>query len=177
MAYAYKIHDQQGVYFVTCTVMQWADVFSRKEYADIVIDSLRYCQANKGLQILGWVIMTNHLHMIVACKEGFALSDALRDFKKYTATQIVSAIEDNKQESRRNWLLWLLKRDNSISFWQPDNHAKEINSSKFFKQKLDYIHSNPVRAKIVDREEAYIYSSARDYYGSSKGLIELTYYS
>jgi putative transposase len=175
MAYAYRIHDQQGVYFVTCTVTQWVDVFSRKEYADIVVDSLRYCQANKGLQILGWVIMTNHMHMIVACKEGFELSDVLRDFKKYTATQIVSAIENNKHESRSSWLLWLLKKDGNIAFWQPDNHAKEIHSSEFFKQKLEYIHSNPVRSKIVDREETYIYSSTRDYYGS-KGLIELTYY-
>lgn len=176
MSYAYRIHNQQGVYFITCTVIQWIDVFSRKEYADIVVDSLKYCQQHKGLQILGWVIMTNHIHLILSCSDGHALSDILRDFKKYTATQIVIAIENNKQESRSHWLLWLLRNDGNITFWQRDNHAMEICTSDFFKQKLDYIHANPVRAMIVDREEAYIYSSARDYFGSGKGLIELSYY-
>ena len=93
--------------------------------------TLKYCQANKGLEIFGWVIMSNHIHLIVSCKEGHNLSDTLRDFKKYTATQIVKAIEGNPQESRKRWLLWLLKKDDNISFWQPGNHAEEITHLHF----------------------------------------------
>ncbi len=173
MGYAYKIHNQQGVYFITCTVVQWIDVFTRRKYADIVIDSLRYCQQNKGLRIFGWVIMSNHLHMIVSCDEETNLSDVLRDFKKYTSTQVVDAIEKNTQESRRSWLLWLLKKDGNIQFWQPDNHAKEIVSLEFFNSKLGYIHDNPVRAGIVEKQEEYLYSSARDYYGKD-GLLKIS---
>src|SRR5687768_11321498 len=117
MAYAYRIHDQQAVYFLTCTVEQWVDVFTRKDYADIVVESLRYCQQHKGLQIFGWVLMSNHLHIIASTRDGFNLSDTLRDFKKYTATQVVKAIEANNRESRKNWLLWLFKKDSSITFW------------------------------------------------------------
>ncbi|MCB0696035.1 MAG: transposase [Chitinophagaceae bacterium] len=176
MGYAYRIYDQQGVYFITCTVVQWVDVFTRNEYADIIVDSLKYCRKNKGLEIFAWVIMSNHIHLIISCTGRNKLSDILRDFKKYTATQVVQAIENNQQESRKSWLLWLLKQDDKITFWQKDNHAEEITTSNFFKVKRDYIHRNPVAANIVEKEEEYIYSSARTIYGG-KGLIELTDYN
>ena len=104
------------------------------------------------------------------------ISDTLRDFKKYTSKQIVNAIENNPKESRKSWLRWLLKDKEEINFWQPGNHPEEIRSLDFFNQKLHYIHMNPVRAGIVDKEEEYLYSSARDYYNNynKKGLLELT---
>ena len=161
------------MYFITCTIVQWIDIFTRSAYADMVVSSLKYCLQHKGLQIYGWVIMSNHIHLIVSCKEGFNLSDTLRDFKKYTAAQIVQAIENNPGESRRSWLVWLLKQNNEITFWQPDNHPEEIKTRDFFNQKLQYIHLNPVRARVLDKEEEYIYSSARDFYGT-KGLLDIT---
>jgi REP element-mobilizing transposase RayT len=173
MGFAYKITEQQSVYFITSTVSQWIDVFTRAEYKDIIIKSLKHCQENKGLCIYGWVIMTNHIHLICSCKEGFQLSDTLRDFKKFTSTAIVTAIENNPGESRKNWMIWLLKQKENISFWRPGNHPEEITTREFFAQKLDYIHNNPVRAGWVDKSEDYTYSSARDFYGT-KGLIELT---
>ena len=110
MGFAYKIADQQAVHFITCTVVQWIDVFTRTEYKDIVVGSLKHCQQNKGLSIYGWVIMSNHLHLICSGKQGFELSDTLRDFKKFTSTKIVNAIEDNPRESRKSWLMWRLKQ-------------------------------------------------------------------
>lgn len=175
MGFAYKITDQQGLHFVTLTVVQWIDVFTRSAYADILLDSIRFCQKNKGLCVYGWVIMSNHMHMICAATEGFELSDILRDMKKFTATAIVDAIDGNKTESRRNWLMWLLKQNGNIQFWQEGNHPEEVRSADFFRQKLNYIHQNPVRAGIVEKEEEYRYSSARDFYGR-KGLLPLSYY-
>ena len=83
MGHAYKIYDQEIVHYVTCTVHQWVDVFTRKDYVDILLGSIRHCQEHKGLEVYAWVLMTNHLHMIVASKTG-KLSDTMRDFKKYT---------------------------------------------------------------------------------------------
>jgi REP element-mobilizing transposase RayT len=120
--------------------------------------------------------MSNHLHMIAPCSEGRELSDTLRDFKKYTASKVVEAIENNKHGSRRDGLLWLLKKDGDITFWQPGNHPELIHSRQFFQQKLKYIHENPVRTGLWDCEEAYIYRSARDFY-ELKGLIELSYFN
>jgi putative transposase len=175
MGFGYKITNQNGLQFVTATVVQWIDVFTRSAYKDMVLDSLRYCQQEKGLCIYGWVIMSNHLHMICSCRDGFELSNALRDFKKFTSGTIVDAIENSKIESRRNWLLWLLKQDGEKQFWQPGNHPEEIYSADFFRQKLNYIHQNPVRAGIVDKEEEYRYSSACDFY-NRKGLLDLSYF-
>lgn len=175
MGYAYKIHDQQGTYFITCTVHQWVDVFTRSCYSDIIVESLQYCRQNKGLEIMCWVIMSNHMHLIVSCKEPNRLSDIIRDFKKYTAAQVVRAIEENTWESRRSWLLWIFKSNDAITFWQPDNHAKEITTKVFFLEKLHYIHENPVRAGLVAKAEHWEYSSAGDFQGM-KGKLRLTDY-
>jgi putative transposase len=179
MGYAYKISDKGGVYFITCTVVNWVDVFTRKQYADIMTDSLNYCVYNKGLIIYGYVIMSNHLHLLVQAPEN--LSDVLRDFKKFTSQSIIRAIEDNKTESRRNWMLWLFKvagSDNSnnikYQFWKPDNQPELCYELKFMWQKLNYIHNNPVAAGVVYKAEDYVYSSAADYFnGKQVGKVKV----
>ena len=77
------------LYFITLTVVEWVDVFTRKEYKDFLIDNLRHCQENKGLQIYAYVIMTNHIHMIARSEEGKKLSDIIRDFKTYTSKSFI----------------------------------------------------------------------------------------
>lgn len=181
MAFGYRIKDQQGTYFVTFTVEQWVDVFTRKEYVEIVINSLIFCQTEKGLLIYAWVIMTNHLHMIISCKEGSKLSDIIRDFKKFMSRKIVSAIGSFSKESRKCWLQFLLIQKttagtNEIAFWQDGNHAEEIYDLKFFCQKRDYIHFNPVKSGYVSNPEHWCWSSARNSHGG-KGQIELSYWN
>ena len=171
MGLTYTIKNQEGQYFITCTVNQWIDVFTRDLYREIVLDSIRYCQQNKGLEVYAWVLMSNHIHMIVGSNEN-KLSDIIRDFKKFTATKIVEAILNNTHESRKRWLLWLLVKEQEISFWQKGYHGEEIYSIAFFETKLNYIHQNPVRAGLVEREEEYVYSSCGDYYGLRKGKLD-----
>ena len=103
MGYAYKIADGGAVYFITCTVNKWVDIFTGKIYTDIVVDSLNFCVENKGLIIYGYVIMSNHVHLLIQAKEE-NLSDILRDFKKFTSQPIIRTLEENKNESRRNCL-------------------------------------------------------------------------
>ena len=173
MAHTYRIYDQHGQYFITCTVHQWVDVFTRKDYVEILLNSIRYCQKNKGLMVYAWVVMTNHIHMIISSDKE-KLSDIIRDFKKYTATKIVESIRVNERESRKNLLLWLLRKDDKVVFWQDGYHGEEIVTPQFYESKLNYIHLNPVRAGIVEKEEEYVYSSCADHYGTRKGLLELT---
>src|SRR4051794_34045217 len=66
MADVCRVKDQFAACFITLTVIDWGDVFTRKEYKEILIDSLKYCIANKGLQVYEFVIMSNHLHSIVS---------------------------------------------------------------------------------------------------------------
>ena len=93
------------VYFVTITVVDWIDVFTRPRYKRIVVDSLLYCQQHKGLEIYAWVLMTNHLHAIVSAGEKFPLGDIIRDFKKFTSKRILNELQTDLQESRRDWML------------------------------------------------------------------------
>ncbi|MFN3760914.1 MAG: REP-associated tyrosine transposase [Algoriphagus aquaeductus] len=172
MAYHYSIKDQGAVHFVTFTVRRWVDVFTRSAYCDILIESLKYCQDRKGLEIFAWVIMSNHAHLILRAKDE-NLSDNLRDLKKFTSKKIFNAICENPKESRKQWLKMLLSYEDKIWFWEEGYHGEEIFTQEFFDQKVNYIHSNPVRANIVEKEEEYLYSSAADFYGVRKGYLDL----
>jgi putative transposase len=172
MAHKYIISDQKSVHFVTFTVHQFVDVFTRELYINILLDSIKHCQKTKGLRVYGWVIMSNHAHFIFDSID-LPLSDIIRDMKKFTSKKIVEAIENNDLESRKRWLLWLLKKDGNIWFWEEGYHGEEIWTKEFFNIKLNYIHNNPVKAGIVEKEEEYIWSSACDYFGNRKGKLEL----
>ena len=174
--------ESNSIYFLTLTVVDWVDTFTREEYRQIIIDSLKYCQKEKGLEIYCWCLMSNHLHLIAAGKENgqFTLSDILRDFKKFTSKAIVQMIKDIP-ESRRKWLLDRFefagrynKKIEFYKFWQDGNEAKEVYSAEFLQQKITYIHNNPVRAGWVIEPQHYKYSSAIDYAGD-KGLIEVIF--
>jgi len=167
----YKIYDQNGLNYLTLTIVEWIDLLSRKVYKDIIIESLQYCQKNKGLIIYGYVIMTNHVHLIcqVSKESDQELSAVLRDLKKYTANQFIKYLE-NDVESRKGWILELFRRfgkkntaNRKHQIWTNNNHPIALFNPKTTWQKLDYIHLNPVRAGIVDHPEQYTYSSARNY--------------
>jgi REP element-mobilizing transposase RayT len=127
--------------------------------------------------LYGYVIMSNHIHMIIQSNKG-KLSDLVRDFKKFTAKSILYKIQ-NEPESRRDWMLERFKlapethsRNKNYQFWQYGNHAEEIYTEHFMWSKLDYIHMNPVRAGIVMKIEDYIYSSANNYINGN-GIIAI----
>lgn len=178
MKEGYIIRDQEKVHFITATVVDWIDVFTRKVYRDCIIECLDFCIKNKGMVLYGYVIMSNHIHLIIQSSEG-KLSDLVRDFKKFTAKQILEKIQ-LEPESRRKWMLERFQkateshsRNKNYQFWQYGNHAEEIYTPEFMWSKLDYIHLNPVRAGIVEKASEYIYSSASNYvYG--KGILEVT---
>ncbi|TAE16504.1 MAG: transposase [Bacteroidetes bacterium] len=176
----YQIKDQNAIHFITFSVIEWVDVFTRTEYADIVVQSLQYCQQNKGLDIHAWVLMSNHIHLLISAKADYYLSDILRDFKKFTSAKIIQAIEANPRESRRNWMLWIFKtagkrnkRNEQYQFWQQENHPIECSTAEVLSTKKKYIHENPLRAGLVRNEWDFVYSSAIDYYLSKNGLLEI----
>jgi len=178
-AEGFKIRNQAATHFLTFTIVGWIDIFTRQHYRDIIIDSFKYCQQNKGLQIGGYVIMSNHVHTIFTATQN-NLSDIVRDFKTYTSKAITKAIL-TEQESRRAWLTYMFefyaKRTNAnqiFKVWTSNNHPEEIYSREFLLSKLNYIHLNPVRAGLVAEPEHYLYSSASNYV-HTKGLIEIDF--
>jgi REP element-mobilizing transposase RayT len=178
MSRNYKFHNPEGVYFISFAVVEWIDVFTRSEYKNIIIDSLHYCQKNKGMEVLAWCIMTNHVHLIFRSVNKQKPELLLGDFKRFTSKALVEAIKTNNRESRKEWLLEQFLKAGTMSsnvkkyqFWRHDNKPIELWSNKVFDEKINYIHNNPVEEGLVSYPEDYVYSSARDYKGD-KGILE-----
>ena len=178
MGQSYQINDQYRAYFLTFQIVGWADVFTRQKYRDIVLASFKYCRESKGMNLFGYVIMTNHIHVLMQSRDG-DLSGLVRDIKKHTSKKILKEIKENKQESRKEWLKMIFayhakynKRTKEVQLWTHENHAVEMSANDMFDSKLDYIHENPVRSGWVEKPEDYLYSSARNYIGVN-ALIEV----
>ena len=92
MSEKYKFTDGDGIYFVTPTIVGWADLFTKQEYCEIILDSLHYCQKNKGLIVHAWCIMSSHLHLIISSTQN-NLPGILRDFKTFTSKSIIEEIK------------------------------------------------------------------------------------
>jgi len=167
MSSGYKISEKEGAYFLTFQIVGWVDIFTRKAYRDIVIDSLKFCQKNKSLNIFAYVIMSNHVHIIAQSGNG-NLSGFIRDFKSFTGKQFMIEIMKSS-ESRKDWMKRVFeyhgkfKTRQQYQFWTNSNHAVLIFSQKFIRQKVNYIHNNPVKNGLVEKPEDYLYSSARNY--------------
>ncbi|WP_394354333.1 REP-associated tyrosine transposase [Flavobacterium pokkalii] len=174
----YKFHNPEGLYFISFAVVGWLDVFTRNEYKDLFLESLEFCQKNKGLEIHAWCIMTNHVHLVFRSINGQNPELLIGDLKRFTSQSIVKSIRENPRESRKEFLLDFFKKEADKSsnvkhyqFWRHDNKPIELWSNKVIQQKIDYVHNNPVEAGLVYKAQDYVYSSAVDYSGET-GLID-----
>jgi putative transposase len=161
----YKIIEVDQIFFITSTIIEWIPIFTRKPYIDILINSLDFCRQNKGLKLYGYVIMDNHVHLVVS---GDNLSNIIKDFKRHTAREIIKLA----QKEDKNWLLnqfkfyrQKFKSASDYQVWQEGFHPQQIISEKMLHQKIEYIHNNPVRAGLVEKPQDWIYSSAKNYLG------------
>jgi REP element-mobilizing transposase RayT len=179
MSTKYKVGEDAIPHFVTLSVVGWIDVFSREQYKELFIESLKYCQDKKGLVLHAWVVMTNHVHLIISSNEN-KLEHIVRDLKKYTSKQILKAIQESNIESRKEWMLNIFsftgrnnKNNTAFQFWKQDYHPIELDTPEKMKQRLDYLHENPVRGGLVWEPWHYKYSSAIDYYTNEHGLLKV----
>ena len=143
---------KEEIYFLTFTVHRWYYLFDRHNRWNILIDSLKYCRANKGLRIYNFVFMLNHVHLIVQSKDmvGF-----IRDFKTFTSKAIKENIAANEPH-----ILKLFEKSGAYHFWQKTNMPEIIRTEDFYLTKARYIEQNPVRKRYVNRAEDWVYSSA-----------------
>lgn len=169
MSRKYKFHNKGGLYCVSFATVNWIDVFTRQVYFNVLAESVDYCRIEKGMELYCYCFMPSHIHFIFRSSNEKPM-ELLRDFKKYTAKKVIETIETNPQESRKEWLLWMFERAgkkagniNKYQFWQHHNKPIELWSEKVIKQKIDYIHNNPVESGFVTNPVDWKYSSARNY--------------
>lgn len=180
MSRKYKFHNKSGLYFVSFATVNWIDVFVRQVYFNVLIESISYCRAEKGMELYAYCFMPSHVHLIFRSSKEQPM-ELLRDFKKHTAKKLLEAIENNPQESRKEWLLWMFERagekQGNISkyqFWQHHNQPIELWSEKVIKQKIDYIHNNPLESGFVTNSIDWKYSSARNFQ-DDQTVLEIDY--
>ncbi|PHR74511.1 MAG: transposase [Lutibacter sp.] len=169
MSRKYKFHNKQGAYFISFATVYWLDVFTRQVYFNVLEESLEYCRKEKGMEVFAYCFMPSHVHLIFRSANEDP-SGLIRDFKGFTARKLIKTIEENPQESRKEWLLWMMERAGKKKsnvqqrqFWQQHNKPIELWSEKVIQQKIDYIHNNPVESGFVTDPIDWKYSSARNY--------------
>ena len=166
----YKVCEAGHPHFLTCTVVGWLPVFTRPETVEIVLASWRFLQEQGRLVIFGYVILENHLHWITSADD---LGREVGDFKSYTARQIIDLLEARKVYTILRQLKQLKARhktDREHQLWQEGSHPQLIQGREMMRQKLEYMHNNPVERGYVDDPTHWRYSSARNYAGQP-GLL------
>jgi len=178
-------HDKPMVprdacYFLTLNVVDKIDVFVRPVYKGVIVDALNHFIETQGVVVYAWCLMSSHLHLLIRIKEGYGPAYFERDFKKFTTPEIIKAIE-MEMDPRRNWMIQRfedfsksLKRIEKFNVWQNCSSPLRIDSSQpgLLYDHIDHIHENPLRERIVESPESYLFSSARDYAGM-KGLVKV----
>jgi putative transposase len=138
-----------------------------------VFDSLNYYRYKQQYRLLGYVVMPDHLHLLIWPHGQATISDIMRDLKKFTAVRLIRQAE---VENRREWLTAFNQAGSRTGrsqnkVWQDSFWDRIIYSEKMLRQELNYIHHNPLRTGLVDSLEVYPYSSYRNYVHDDHSLI------
>lgn len=149
-----------AVVFVTTTVFDWQPVLIQEPVAKIIIQELQNIQKLFSLSILSYVIMPSHVHLLLGIPEIKRLSKIIQGYKGVTSRQV--------KKMSINEL-----RENDYKLWKPRFDDLIIHSEKQLSIKIEYIHSNPVKAGLVQQSENWLYSSAVDWLTNRKGLIKI----
>jgi len=168
----YRIIETETPYFMTCTIVGWLAVFTRSEAVEIILDSWRHLQRERDFRLFGYAILENHLHLVAASSR---LPKDIQNFKSYTARQIVDLLSRKSEKTLLSQLSYQKLRHKTGSdyqVWQEGSHPKQIRDSQMMRQKIEYMHYNPVKRGYVDDPIHWRYSSARNYAGN-EGLIEV----
>jgi len=174
----WKIIPGVNFYFITTTIVEWQNVFVLLPMFEIIIESLRYCVAYKGLHLHAYVIMPNHAHYIVTAEPAGHLSNIIRDFNRHTSQCITEILEERRQTGVLDIFHHSAMeegRGNKYKVWQEGFHPIGIDTAKFFQEKLEYLHNNPVRKGFVEEPEQWRYSSARNYLLDDHSIITVEY--
>ena len=164
----------QSPYFFTATILNWNPLFENNQYKNIIIDSLRYCVFNKDITINALVIMINHIHLIWRQQRENLQQNVKHDFLKYTAQQIIMDLTLFDPEHLKKYKV--NAGDRKYQVWERNPLSIELYSEKVFRQKLNYLHFNPVKAGLCICPEDYYYSSARFYATGIDGFGFLRHY-
>lgn len=147
----------KDLYYTTHTIHKWQNILLLKNIPEIIFDAFQYLTKNEQILIYAYVIMPNHFHWIYQIKDPYSNSKIKHTFLSFTAKEILSQIGILKEDFLVN------KKNKKYQIWKSPSLSVEIQNDKFFAQKFNYIHLNPIRAGLVNNKENYNYSSEKYY--------------
>lgn len=158
----YRITQDASVYYITWSIVEWLPVFISEQACRIITDSFQFCHNHKGLRVNAFVIMPTHLHAIVFDQSFRAapLEETLTDCRKFTGKALANIVDQSSPKCFGQVLRDASGGDRERRFWQPSRHPVAILDERFYLQKLNYLHSNPVRKGLVIRGRDWRFSSA-----------------
>ena len=168
----YKIYEPTHPHFITCTVLNWISLFTRKESVEILLDSFRYLQRTDNLILYAYVILENHIHIVAQSDD---IAKTMAKFKRHTARELLKLLQRENVKTILEQLAFYKKAhksDRQYQVWQEGLQPKLIQTDAMMKSKINYIHQNPVKRGYIDEASHWRYSSARDYEGRG-GLLEI----
>jgi len=171
-----KQAEQHGnTFFLTIKTIYGLPILINKKYYQIILDSLKFCRANKGLKIYAYTILLNHLHLVVSMLDNFSLSDTIGDFKKFTAHEILKQLKLDKQYDLLDELhIAASKNKNQDSkIWRIDCWPKIIATEKFLLQKVKYTDLNARKHGVVRDIENYLYTSYHNHYCNHNVVLKI----
>jgi REP element-mobilizing transposase RayT len=170
-----RFHIEGHVYYITTVVYYRLPIFTRPSFILPLLDSLNFYRYKQDFKLLGYVVMPDHVHFILWPFGPAAVSEIMRDYKKFTSTRIIRQAEVERIEAWTS-AFGRAGRETGRSHnkvWQDSYWDVNIYSERFLRQKLNYLHRNPVRAGLVEQPGDYVYSSYRNYVCSEDWLIEV----
>jgi REP element-mobilizing transposase RayT len=167
-----------SIYYITSVIYNRLKIFTQPSFVIPIIDSLNYYRFQYACKIIGFVIMFDHIHLLLYPQEEKSITEFMRDFKRFTSGRIT---RQAKLENKKEWVEIFEKSGAETEraeykVWQDSFWEQSIFTESFLQQKLDYIHLNPVRAGIVESALDYPYSSCRNYFNNDNSLIEVDSY-
>ena len=166
----YRIVEGIGIYYVTFTIVEWMPVFIEEATCRIFTDSLNFSIKNKRLGVNAYVIMPTHIHAIVFDKDfdNERLNQTLDDLRKFTGRTLLDYADANLPNPFGQTFRENAAGDRQRKFWQPTQHPEGIFTEKFYRQKFNYIHLNPVRKGLVRAAGDWRFSSAGYWLGTEQ---------
>ena len=173
MTKCYRIEG--SIFYITSNIYNRICIFTLPSLVIPIIDSLNYYRYQYTCKIIGYVIMPDHIHLLIWPQDAHIITDFMRDFKRFTSGRIT---RQAKLEGKTDWVKKVEDAGNETQradykVWQDSFWEQSIYTRHFLEQKLNYIHMNPVRAGICANAEDYPYSSYRNYYFHDNQFIEI----
>jgi putative transposase len=164
-----------NVYFITSTVVGFIRIFDITHLPEVLINAFKFYQSRGGFKIMAYVIMPNHFHLVIKVNDSKTISDCIGNLKRYMAKQIISTLENLNRNDIIELLVGAAKNEptKDSKVWKYRFDCLTIISEDTLRQKIEYIHNNPVRAQITDEPMNWKYSSAANYLGLADTILDV----